>query len=447
MKTLRPEPGRSNSASAEPAQDKQGPSTKRIIAAGMAGTIIEYFDFLIYATVAGLVFGDLFFPNEDPFVSSLLAWGTFAVSYFARPIGGLVFGHFGDKLGRTRMLYITLLMMGISTIGIGILPTYGKIGILAPIILVLLRLIQGIGVGGEYGGAALLMIEHSHNSGRRGLWGALTTGSSSIGFLLATAMMAFLTSVSTPEQFQAWVWRVPFIVSALMLVVAFYIRRNITETPLMEKTLEDENDEKPKVPLIELIRNNPRHLLIALAAPFGNFAAYYVVLVFSVPYVAGLGDVDRSFLLTMATIAQVFYVFFVVFGGYLSDTVGRRITMTAGAAILASWIFAFFPLLKTGSVGGTLVAFTVALAGVGLMVGPMAAFLAELFDTKVRYSGLSIGYQFSAAIAGGLSPLLATVLIHDYNSWVPVAIMVTIANLISLTAIVFAHDRSRESID
>jgi MFS family permease len=430
------------------AADVPKQSTVRIVAAGMIGTVVEYYDFLIYATAAGLVFGKVFFPGNDPFVATLLAWGTFSVSYLARPLGSIIFGHMGDRLGRTRVLYITIIMMGVSTVGIGLLPTYAQIGVAAPIILVLLRVVQGVGVGGEYGGAALLMIEHAHDSGRRGLMGSLATGSSSIGFLLGTAMMALLTSITTPEQFETWVWRVPFLISGVLLLVGFYIRRNIRETPLMEKKLSEDaaKGETQRAPLRNLIRNNPRRLLIALAVPFGSFAAYYVVLVFSVPYVSGLGKVDSSFLLTMSTIAQLVYVFAVFFGGYISDKVGRKLPMLVGSFGLVVWIYAFFPLLMTGRVGGTLLAFVVALVFVGLIIGPTAAFLAELFETGVRYSGLSIGYQFSAAIAGGLSPLIATVLTHQYGTWVPVAIMVGAAGLVTITALILAPERSHSTL-
>jgi MFS family permease len=420
------------------------PSSKRVIAAGMVGTIIEYFDFLIYATVSGLVFGKLFFPGDDPFVQSVLVWGTFAVSYVARPIGGIVFGHFGDKLGRTRVLFITLIMMGVATTVIGILPTYQQIGIAAPAILILLRIVQGLGVGGEYGGAALLMMEHSGGSRKRGLWGSVTTASSSIGFLLATALMAVLTATTSNEDFGAWVWRVPFLLSAVMLGVGFYIRLKISETPVMQAAIE--RKEIVRAPLVELIRKHPKSLLIALGAPFGQFAAYYVTLVFSIPYVVSIGAGNQSFLLAMSTISQVFYVGSVVFGGYLSDRIGRRRPMLIGGILLGAWSFAFFPLLLSGTVAGTLIAFTVALVCVGLIVGPMAAFLAELFGTGVRYSGLSVGYQFSAAIAGGLSPIAAVYLTHTTGSWVPVSIMVAGALVVTVVSVFLSKERAHSEL-
>jgi MFS family permease len=420
------------------------PSSKRVIAAGMVGTIIEYFDFLIYATVSGLVFGKLFFPGDDPYVQSALVWGTFAVSYLARPIGGIVFGHFGDKLGRTRVLFITLIMMGVATTVIGILPTYQQIGIAAPIILILLRIVQGLGVGGEYGGAALMMMEHSSGSKKRGLWGSVTTASSSIGFLLATALMAVLTATTSNEDFGAWVWRVPFLLSAVMLGVGFYIRLKISETPVMQAAIE--RKETVRAPLVELIRKHPKSLLIALGAPFGQFAAYYVTLVFSIPYAVSNGAGNQSFLLAMSTISQVFYVGSVVFGGYLSDRIGRRRPMLIGGILLGGWSFVFFPLLLSGTVAGTLIAFTVALVCVGLIVGPMAAFLAELFGTGVRYSGLSVGYQFSAAIAGGLSPIAAVYLTHTTGSWVPVSIMVAAALVVTVVSVFLSKERAHSEL-
>jgi MFS family permease len=423
---------------------RKPPSSKRVIAAGMIGTIVEYFDFLIYATVSALVFGDLFFPNDDPFVESVFVWGTFAVSYLARPVGGIIFGHFGDKIGRTRVLFVTLIMMGVSTTAIGLLPTYDQIGMAAPIILILLRVVQGLGVGGEYGGAALMMIEHAEGTGKRGLWGSLTTASSSMGFLLASALMAVLTATTSDEQFSGWAWRIPFLLSAAMLLVGFYIRLKISETPVMRATIEAAKT--VKAPIIDLVRNHRKALLIALGAPFGQFAAYYVTLVFAIPYVVSLGDVDQSFLLAMSSVSQVFYVAAVIFGGYLSDRIGRRKPMLFGAVCLSAWSFAFFPLLISGTVVGTLVALTVALLCVGLIVGPMAAFLAELFGTGVRYSGLSVGYQFSAAIAGGLSPVFATFLIHQYGTWHPVPIMVALALVVTFVAVYFSKERAHSEL-
>ncbi|MFD4351198.1 MFS transporter [Nocardia sp. NPDC058518] len=430
-------------AATTPPDPSDGPSTKRVVVAGMIGTVIEYFDFLVYATVAGLVFGDLFFPSDNSFIGTMLVWATFAVGFLVRPLGGIIFGHIGDRIGRSKILFISLTMMGVSTTLIGLMPTYHQIGIAAPIILVILRVVQGLGVGGEYGGATLMVIEHSHRSGRRGLYGALMSASASLGFLLASGLMAILTAVSSDSQFEGWVWRIPFLLSALLLIVGFYIRRRLGETPMMKEALE--KHETVKTPLAELFRSNRRELAIALAVPFGLFAAYYIIMVFSIPFAVDQGVSNQSLLLAMVTIAQIIYLIAVVSGGALSDRFGRRLPMLAGAIGLGVWSFAFFPLLLSGSAAGVLTAFAVALLFLGLIYGPMGAFLAELFSTKVRLSGLSFGYQIGAAVAGGLSPLLATFLVHELGSWVPVAFVVSIA--LSFTFIAAAISRDRTNID
>jgi MFS family permease len=427
-----------------PVSTTKTPSTARVVSAGMIGTVIEFFDFFIYATVSSLVFGKLFFPSDNEFVSTMLVWGTFAAGYLARPLGGLFFGHFGDKIGRSRILFVTLVMMGVSTTVIGLLPSYNQIGIAAPIILISLRVVQGLGVGGEYGGASLMVIEHTHRTGRRGLWGALVTAGSSIGVLTATALMAGLTAITTDGEFIDWAWRIPFLCSSALLLVGFYIRYRLGETPVMKNALAQ--DATVKAPIVELLRNHRRTLLIALGAPLGNFAAYYIVLVFSVPFAVNTAQMDRSFLLSVSTIAQVTYVGSVIFGGYLSDKLGRRLPMMCGTVGLALWSFAFFPLLLTGTGLAVFFAFAVSLFFVGLMVGPMAAFLAELFGTGVRFSGLSVGYQVSAAVAGGLSPAIATFLVHETGSWHLIPVFVTVALSVSFAAVFASKDRTNAAL-
>jgi MFS family permease len=439
------EPESSSTTKTSATSDRAGPSTARVVSAGMIGTIIEFFDFFIYATVSSLVFGKLFFPGDNEFVSTMLVWGTFAAGYLARPLGGLLFGHFGDKIGRSRILFVTLLMMGVSTTVIGLLPSYSQIGIAAPIILVSLRVIQGLGVGGEYGGATLMVIEHTHRSGRRGLWGALVTAGSSIGVLLATGLMALLTAVTTDEQFLGWAWRIPFLLSSALLLVGFYIRYRLGETPVMENAIE--HNATVKAPILELLRNHRKVLLIALGAPLGNFAAYYIVLVFSVPFAVTTAGLNQSVLLTISSLAQVTYVGSVIFGGYMSDRLGRRLPMMGGAVGLALWSFAFFPLLLSGAKVAVFFAFAVSLFCVGLIVGPMAAFLAELFGTGVRFSGLSVGYQVSAAVAGGLAPAIAAFLLHETGSWHLIPVFVTIALTLTFVAVFASKDRTNIALD
>jgi MFS family permease len=415
-------------------------STRSVVFASMVGTVIEYFDFLVYATVAGLVFGKLFFPNQDEFIGTLLAVSTFAVGYLARPVGGIVFGHYGDRLGRRRILFITLLMMGSSTLLIGLLPTYSVIGIAAPVLLIAFRIVQGIGVGGEFGGATLMVIEHAHDSGKRGLLGSLTTASSAAGFLVASGLLAVLTSVTTADQFEAWGWRIPFLLSAMLVGVGFYLRFRISETPVMQNALEQEK--VVSTPLMDVFRRYPMQVVTALGAPFGLFIAYYVVLVFSVPFASHASAAPSSFLLIMSTLGQALYLGMIVFWGWLSDRVGRRLPMLIGAGGLSVWGFAFFPLMLSGSAAGVLLAMVVALAFMGGIFGPLAAYLAELFGTGVRYSGLSFGYQVGGSVAGGLAPVAGLALVGISGSWVPVAMMISVGALVSLSAVAVSKDVS-----
>jgi MFS family permease len=414
-------------------------STRRVVAAGTIGTVIEYFDFLVYATVSGLVFGELFFPGNDPFIGSLLAISTFAVGYLVRPLGGVIFGHFGDRYGRRRVLFITLMMMGVSTVCIGLLPTYATIGVAAPVMLVVIRVIQGLGVGGEYGAAAVMIVEHANDSGRRGFYGSFVTVGAGGGFFVASGVLAILTAVISPEQFLLWGWRVPFLMSAVLLGVGFYIRFKTTESPLMEQPT---NRATPvKVPFLEVMRTSPRQVFIALVAPVGMLVAYYVVLVFSVPFAVQQTGDSSSSLLSVLTASQFIYMFALLTSAWLSDRIGRLVPMIVGSIGLLVWGFAFFPLLLSGSDMGVFVAFLGALIFISGIGGPLASFLAELFATNTRLTGLSLGYQVSTALAGGLTPVIAMLLVQVSGSWWPVAAMITVGSALSLLAL-FASRKS-----
>lgn len=415
-------------------------STRRVVMAGTIGTVIEFFDFLVYATVSGLVFGKLFFPSDDPFVGSLLAISTFAVGYLVRPLGGVIFGHFGDRYGRRRVLFITLMMMGVSTMCIGVLPTYAAIGVAAPVLLVVIRVIQGLGVGGEYGAAAVMIVEHSNQTGRRGLYGSFVSVGAGGGFFLASGVLATLTAVISPEQFLAWGWRVPFLMSAVLLGVGIYVRFNTTESPLMQPQVS--RAAPVKIPFIEVLRTSRKQVLIALVAPMGMLVAYYAVLVVSVPFAVAHTGQSSSSLLSILTASQFIYLIALVASAWLSDRLGRVVPMIVGSIGLLAWGFIFFPLLLSGSDVGIFVAFLGALIFISGIGGPLASFLAELFATNTRLTGLSLGYQVSTALAGGFTPVLATVLIQISGSWWPVAAMIAVGSAISLLAFL----ASRKSI-
>ncbi|MEB3370517.1 MFS transporter [Saccharopolyspora mangrovi] len=405
---------------------------KKAFFASIVGTLIEWFDFFLYAAAATLVINEAFFPNVSPTVASIASLSTFAVGFVARPLGAAIFGHFGDRIGRKRVLTITLVMMGVATLVTGLLPTYSSIGIAAPIILVIIRFVQGVGVGGEYGGAVLMVFEHSRRDDRKGLFGSFPLAAASAGFLLASACLALINAVVTDEQFQSWGWRIPFVLSVLLLAFGYWIRRSVDESPEFEHA--QETNKVTKLPMVEMFRDYPRQVLIATAMPICIAVSYSLIMVYMVSYAAGQG-VDRGDLLVVTTIAQCLYIPLILTSGYLSDRIGRRAPMVVGMIGTGVWAFAFWPLISTGSSGLIFLGVAVALAFASATYGPQAAFQAELFPLHVRYSGVTFGYQLAQAIAGGLSPVLAVTLMAGFGTWVPIAIVTAIAAAISLSAL------------
>ena len=412
---------------------------RRVVLASFIGTTIEWYDYFIYGTAAALVFNKLFFPSLDPFTGTIAAFGTFAVGFFARPIGGLVFGHYGDKLGRKTMLITTLVMMGVATFLIGCLPTHAAIGVVAPILLVVLRFIQGFGVGGEWGGAVLMAVEHGHQ-GRRGFYASWAQAGVPVGLLLATGIFSLLNAQLTDEQFIAWGWRVPFLIGILLLAVGLYIRLAILESPLFKKLQEEEPD-RP-APIREVLRKHPRSILIAMGARFAENASFYIFTVFIYAYARDQLQLDRQVILNGILIASAAQFVAVPCFGALSDRVGRRPIYLFGAVFTALFAMPFFLLVNTQTPGLITLALVLAVAvGHAAMYGPQAAFFSELFGTRVRYSGVSLGYQLASPFAGGLAPIIAAVLIKwsSGNPW-PVAVYLIITCLITITAIRFAKE-------
>jgi len=419
--------------------DQPATPIRRVVLASFIGTTIEWYDYFIYGTAAALVFNKLFFPSLDPFTGTVAAFGTFAVGFFARPIGGLVFGHYGDKLGRKTMLITTLVMMGVATFLIGCLPTYATIGVAAPVLLVVLRFIQGFGVGGEWGGAVLMAVEHGHK-GRRGFYASWAQAGVPVGLLLATGIFTLLNVQLTDEQFIAWGWRVPFLIGILLLAVGLYIRFAILESPLFKKLQEEEPD-RP-APIREVLRKHPRNILIAMGARFAENASFYIFTVFIYAYARDQLQLDRQVILKGILIASATQFVAVPCFGALSDRVGRRPVYLFGAVFTALFAMPFFLLVNTQTPGLITLALVLAVAvGHAAMYGPQAAFFSELFGTRVRYSGVSLGYQLASPFAGGLAPIIAAVLIKwsGGNPW-PVAVYLIITCLITLTAIRFAKE-------
>ncbi|MBI1311706.1 MFS transporter [bacterium] len=405
--------------------------------------MIEWYDYFLYGTAAATVFGKLFFPSEDPFVSLMSSYASFAVGFFMRPLGGVIFGHFGDRVGRKAMLVTTLLMMGLATFLIGLLPTYDSIGVVAPILLILLRLMQGLGVGGEWGGAVLMAVEHGH-AGKRGLYGSVVQMGVPAGLLLATAVFSFFSSLP-PEQFLNWGWRVPFLFGILLLAVGMFIRFQVFESPLFDETKQKQG--VSRLPILEVFREYPRSVLLAMGARFAENASFYIFSVFVLSYGKESLNVPEQTILTGIWIAAAVQILAIPAAGILSDRFGRRPLYLAGAIGVAAFAFPFFWLIETREAVLIWLAIVIALVAHSLMYGPQAAFFSELFGTRVRYSGASVGYQLASPFAGGVAPLIATALLKwsDGAIW-PVALYLIATAILTLTSIVLATETAHADL-
>lgn len=370
----------------------------------------------------------------------MLALGTFAVAFVARPVGGIIFGHLGDRIGRKRTLVATLFLMGGGTFLMGVLPTYGQWGLAAPLILVLLRVLQGLGLGGEFAGATLLTVEHGEHTRRRGFYGAWTLAASPIGFILSAGAIALVTRLAGQEALQSWAWRVPFLCSALLLIVGFYVRIKIEEAPAFKAMTRSSS--AARVPLVELLRNYPRPFLTSVLTSFGIFVGFYLTITFASSYGQSEAGLSTDFVLLATIIGQVAYLGAIVVTGLVSDLVGRRAPMVVGLAGFAVWSFVFYPGISSGSSAMVVVMFFF----LGVMYGPMAAFLAELFGTAVRYTGVSLGYQLAGAIVGGISPVVAVGLVGRFDSTVPVSGYAATAAVLSILAVLSAKETSRRML-
>ncbi len=416
----------------------------RVALASFVGTAIEWYDFFIYGTAAALVFGQLFFPpNEDPLIGTLAAFATYAVGFAARPVGGVVFGHFGDRVGRKSMLVITILTMGLATFLIGLLPTYAQVGIWAPVLLVVLRLIQGFSVGGEWGGAALMTVEHAPE-GRRGYYGSWTMAASPAGAMLATGAFA-LASGLPDEQFLAWGWRLPFLLSIVLVGVGLFIRLRILETPAFERI--KEAGAEVRLPVVEAVRQHPRSVMLAAGMNLGFNTFIFVLFTFMLSYATTQLGLPRGVVLQATVVGGAVQIVSVLAFSALSDRVGRRPVMLAGAAFLALYAFPLFWLVNTGSTALIFLALVIGFFGSAAIFGPMAAFIAESFDTKVRYSGASLGYQMGAVLGGGLSPFVATALLawSGGASW-SVSVYLVLGALMSLVSVYLLAETYRSEL-
>ncbi|NQV28428.1 MAG: MHS family MFS transporter [Rhodopirellula sp.] len=405
--------------------------------------MIEWYDFFIYGTAAALVFNRLFFPSDDEFVGRMAAYASFAVGFFIRPLGGVVFGHFGDRVGRKAMLVTTLLMMGLATFSIGLLPTYETIGVAAPILLILLRLVQGLGVGGEWGGAVLMAVEHGH-AGKRGFYGSCVQMGVPAGLLLATGVFSIFSSLSE-EQFLAWGWRVPFLLGILLLAVGMFIRFQVFESPLFAES-QKKNNVSP-LPILEVFRKYRRNVLLAMGARFAENVCFYIFTVFVLTYATDYLDLPKQTILNGIWIAAAVQLVVIPLSGILSDRVGRRPVYLAGAVFMVLFAFPFFWLIETKDTPLIWLSIVLALIGHSLMYGPQAAFFSELFGTRVRYSGASVGYQLASPLAGGIAPLIAAALVEwsAGASW-PVSLYMILAAAVTLVSIVLSTETAHTDI-
>ena len=423
-----------------PIATKSG-SIRLVALASLIGTTIEWYDFFLYGTAAALVFNRLFFPTFDSRVGTLAAFGTYSVGFFARPFGGIVAGHYGDRIGRRSVLILTLVLMGVATFCVGLMPTYAQIGPWAAVVLVVLRIIQGLGVGGEWGGAVLMAVEHSP-ANARGFYGSWPQIGVPLGLLLSTAVFARFARL--PEhQFLSWGWRVPFLISILLVGVGLFIRLRILETPAFERVKQAGTE--ARYPIVEVLQTQPKEVLLSMGARFAENGAFYIYTVFVLVYGTQKVGMDRQTVLNGILIAAACALFAIPLCGALSDRIGRRPVYLFGACVTALFAYPLFWLLDTGSTLIVCLALVVALVFAhSPMYGPQAAFLSELFGTRVRYSGASLGYQLSSVIAGGLSPFIATALL-PYGRVALAAYIVGMA-LTTIVAVLIASETKDRTI-
>lgn len=416
------------------------PATK-VVAASSAGTVIEWYDFFIYGTAAALVFGHVFFPNAgSELLGIIAAFGTYAVGFLARPIGGIIFGHFGDTIGRKKLLQWSLLIIGLCTVAIGLLPTYDQVGVLSPALLVLCRFIQGFALGGEWGGAVLLVSEHG-GADRRGLWASFPQAAVPGGNILATAMMALLAATTSPEQFLSWGWRIAFLASAALVLVGYYIRRSIDDAPVFKAAMaEAARDEVKRSPLRDVLRERPRELITAMGMRLGENTTYYMAASFTLTYLKIVVGVDTADVLLVMLFAHIIHLVTVPICGYLSDRLGRKPVIGAGVALAAVWAVTVFPMYDTGDTWTIFGALVMGLVAQGLMYGPQAAYFSEMFPTRMRYTGISISAQVTSIFAGAAAPIIAGSLLAAYSASTPITVYLLIVFAVTTWALIAARE-------
>jgi MFS family permease len=416
---------------------------RRAVIASTVGTTIEWYDFLIYSTVTGLVFGKVYFPGADPLVSTLQAFGVFFIGFVARPIGAMIFGHYGDRIGRKATLIITLLMTGIATAAVGLVPGYNTIGIWGAIILTVLRLIQGIGVGGEWGGSVLLAMEWAQTNKNRGFIASWPQFGAPAGLFLANIMVLLFSRISG-DQFLIWGWRIPFLLSIIMVAVGLWIRLGILETPTFQRILAEKRVER--APTIEVLKRQPREVILSALLRLAEQAPGYLFSAFVFSYGTLVLGASRDLLLLGLIVTTALGFMTVPISGALSDRIGRRRMYIIGCVFVAVYTFVYFALLDTKVPGLIFLGVSLSFIPVMTMYGPEAALIAEAFTPRLRYSGASIGYQLASIIAGGPAPFIATWLFTSFHSTIPIGIYITICAAISIVATLLLPDYTNKDI-
>ena len=388
---------------------------RRVVVASMAGTVVEWYEFFLYATASTLVFHVLFPPSEDPLTPILAGFATYAVGFIARPVGGIVFGHFGDKYGRKKLLQVSIILVGVSTFLMGCLPTYAAIGVLAPILLVLLRVAQGFAVGGEWGGAVLLVAEHSPNK-ERGFWSSFPQSGVPLGNLLATGVLLALNAGLSEAAFESWGWRVAFWLSAVIVIIGYYIRTRVSDAPIFDEVQSEEIEEGVDYGIKAVFKRYPREVFAAMGLRFVENIHYYLVVTFSITYLSTQVKIDSTEILGLLLGAHAIHAVLVPLVGAATDRIGRKLPYGVGIILTATWGFFAFPMYDTGNAGMIFLGLLIGLIFHALMYAGQPAIMAEMFPTRMRNSGVSTGYQVTAIVAGSFAPFIATALLKEFGS-------------------------------
>jgi MFS family permease len=416
---------------------------KRAVIASTVGTAIEWYDFFLYSTVTGLVFAKLFFPHSDPLTGTLEAFAIYAVGFAARPVGAAIFGHYGDRIGRKATLIATLMLMGLATFAVALVPTYETAGIWGAVILTVLRFLQGVGVGGEWGGSVLMSMEWARSDHNRGFIASWPQFGVPCGLFLANlAVLAF--SQMSGEAFLAWGWRIPFALSIILVGLGLYIRLGILETPTFRRLVAEQRIER--TPIIEVIKRQPREIILSALLRMAEQAPFYIFTAFVFFYGTGTLQVSRDFLLVAVLTASVLSFISIPLFGHISDRIGRKTMYLIGAVVTGIFGYVYFGLLNTGSLPLIFLAIVLSLVPHDMMYGPQAALIAEAFTGRLRYSGASLGYQFASVIAGGPAPLIATWLYGRYHSGLAIAGYILICSILSIAATAMMHDYTGKDI-